>query len=194
MSNCSHAEYLFKVPQCWLVPSYMIDNTQYATVIGRRSTGNALVDRMIQTEMVMCTAFLEEYAMVFGEGHRMGPIDVDTGVKAYYHLTGHLIDWATYLSSPKLMDRNIPIEGLRQFSLLAEGVFKVAKEKGYDRQLEVRKSLWSSISGRRLTKKPGNNMIYNDAMIKSIEEAYRRRRNMGMLGELGGSKLEKGRI
>lgn len=127
----------------------------------------------------------------------MGPIDKETGIKAFYHLTGHLIDWATHLTEIKLMkDKPIPITGLRQYSKLAEGVFKVAKEEGYDKDLVVRRALWGTLGGGK--RKRSSNMPkvggYNTAMIETIEESYRRSRTMGMIEELGGGEFEKRRF
>ena len=189
----THARFLFHIPVCWDVPSYMIDNEQYASIIGRRTTGSRKVDRIIENQLVPCVAFLSEFATVFRDGHRMGPSSVDTGIKCFYHLTGHLIDWATHVSSRSMIEKKIPIEGLREFSELAAGVHKVAKLQGYDNKLIVRRSLWSTLKGRK-AKNPKAIGGYNTAMMDTIEEAYRRRKNMGMLGESWGEEYEKRRI
>ncbi|MCT7476054.1 hypothetical protein N5V81_13805 [Escherichia coli] len=43
----------------------------------------------------------------------------------------HLADWLNYLENPTLIYREVPIEGLRQFNVLASKLFPVANRYGY---------------------------------------------------------------
>lgn len=189
--KCSNATWLFKVPRLWYVPNYLVDNQQYATVIGRRSTGNLDTDRKIASDMIPVHVFTSQVAEVLDEGHRIRPADKETAIITFQVVTDHIIDWANYLKKERLIERDIPIEGLRQFSKLSSELIRLARLDNYHTKLRVRKSFFASLRGEEYKDKLE---VYNENMIEFIESEYRRRKSRGRQSRLEGGEFEKRRF
>lgn len=174
-SKCTHATFIFKCYRTWLMPNYLIRNPNLERLLGRHSSGNAKTDRQLERDVVVVNATLAEIAPLFKEGHRAGPMTDEIGCEAFYHLTGHLIDWCNYLRQPSLFssDRPIPIVGLREINALAEAVHRIAVRDGYVKKLTTRKSAWQILRGEG----SGGRSVasYNSSMINFIEAEHRRR-------------------
>lgn len=175
--DCSHATFIFKVYRNWLVPNYLIRNEVEEKVLGRPSSGDLKLDRQIERDVVTISATLSQIAPMFIEGHRAGPCSEDIGCEAFYHLTGHLIDWCNYIKHPSLFSgsRPIPIEGLREINNLAKAVHSIAIRDGYATKLTTRKSAWAALTGKG--GRDDGRLQYNSSMIDFIEREYRKRRH-----------------
>lgn len=175
--DCTHAKFIFGVYRNWLIPNYLIRNKVVEGVLGRPSTGDLKLDRQVERDIVTVNATLAQIAPIFVEGHRAGPCTDEIGCEAFYHLTGHLIDWCNYLKRPNIFGnlKPIPIEGLREINKLAAAVHAIAIRDGYVNKLATRKSAWAILTGK--DKKEDSKFLYNNSMMDYIEKEYRRRRH-----------------
>lgn len=189
--KCTNAEWLFKVPRLWYVPNYLVDNTQYAEVIGRRSTGSAIVDRKVAGDMIPIHAFTSQIADVLHEGHRLRPTDQETAIITFQVVTDHIIDWANYLKRERLIERSIPVEGLRKFSNLSAELIRLARADDYHQKLKVRRSFFANLRGE---KHEDQLVVYNSNMIDFIESQHRKRSGGRRIEVLGGEDFEKRRF
>ncbi|QVW55142.1 hypothetical protein pEaSNUABM29_00098 [Erwinia phage pEa_SNUABM_29] len=100
--------------------------------------------------------------------------DPNDGIKVYGWIMEHLSDWLKFLETPQLFDRDVPIEGLRQFNVLASKLFPVANRYGYFKKPEVTMgvALQSLFGQVRLETQQHR---FNDTIMKRIEIAYRLR-------------------
>ena len=189
--SCTNATWLFKVPRLWYVPNYLVDNVQYAEVIGRRSTGDRMVDMKMARDLIPVHIFTSQAAEVLDEGHRIMPADKETAILTFHVVTDHLIDWANYLKKERLIERDIPIEGLRQFSKLSSELIRLARADKYHTKLRVRKTVFANLRGEKYEDKLE---VYNNNMIEYIESEFRRRNSKGRQTRLAGGDFEKRRF
>lgn len=172
-AKCTHACFIFNSTRVWLVPRYLIRNYVEETILGRAGTGDAVLDRQIEYDVSPVNVTLAQLAPLSKDGHRMGPVSNDIGCEAFYHLTGHLIDWANYLSTVTLFEKEIPIVGLREINTLASYLYDVAVRDGYVKRLKTKASIYDLLSGRKAKRAESGG--YGDSLIKFIEKEHRKR-------------------
>ena len=115
-----------------------------------------------------------EAAEYLATGGALDVHDPHDGIKVYGWIMEHLADWLNYLENPTLIYREVPIEGLRQFNVLASKPFPVANRYGYFKKptatmADCVQSLFGQV---RLESKLHR---FNDTIMKRIEYAYRAR-------------------
>lgn len=108
------------------------------------------------------------------------PLDINDPTDAivvYKYIMEHLANWLTYVNSPQMISRTLPMEGLREFNKLANLLFPVAHRYGYFQKPKETMStmLLSFFSEEKAVFNPQHR--FNDQLIQNLEGAYRRRGN-----------------
>lgn len=98
-------------------------------------------------------------------------------IEIYKLIMEHLALWLNYVSSPQLISRDMPMQGLREFNNLANKLFPIAHRYGYYQKPEqtmstMLQSLFNDESVMTTQKHR-----FNDTLIMQLENAYRRRGN-----------------
>lgn len=185
MSKISAAKWLFHHPVGWLVPDHATYSEFYTQEEGMSLTGDDSTDVAI----ISADKFVQQTPAVIAQllttGIKLSVNDPKDAVVVYEKIMEHLNDWLVYLSRPSMQQRDIPIEGLREFNNLAKVIFNPANRHHYH-PTDQQTNTASSALERLMT---GNINIgrhsFNDKVMIAIEQRVRDR-NRGIAAGLGG--------
>lgn len=173
----SAAFYLHHSYWSWRVPEYMLV-TEYAS----KTHGLVLPDNPAKANALLqnrapVTATAARMAELFYENQGM-PLDISDpldGRKLYEYIMEHMADWVSYCSRPQLIQKPIPIQGMREFNLLAKKLFNVAHRYGYyEKPVETfASSLQSLLSGCTTNGIVRVTHAFNDRLIAQLEMLHR---------------------
>ncbi|ANZ50254.1 hypothetical protein PHOBOS_64 [Erwinia phage vB_EamM_Phobos] len=175
MKDKSPAFFLFHSWYGWRVPEYAT-LTDYA----REEHGLFLPEDKKKAKAILLnkkTVFLTtaQAAEYLKTGGALDINDPDgDALEVYQYIMEHLNSWLTYLTTPQMLVRKVPIEGLREFNMLANKLFPVANRKGYFKKPEVTMSMQLA-SFFQEVKPMIQQHRFNDQLMLMIEAAYRRR-------------------
>lgn len=178
MEKPTPAFYLFHHYQTWLVPEYMCYSDYDINVYGIVAHPEAKKAAAIMSNPVPVTKRPFEVAAYLAQtGGYLAISNPKKAIEVYDNIMRHLANWLQYLEIPQFMTREIPMQGLREFNLLANRLFPVAFSNGYFQKPTISHSdmLQAMWSGRPITATQPTHS-FNDTIMKRIELAYRRRR------------------
>lgn len=171
----SPAFYLFHSWYGWRVPEYAT-----MTTYAREEHGLFLPEDKNKAKAVLLnkkTVFMtvSQAAEYLASGMSLDINDPDEdALPVYKFIMEHLNDWLSYMTRPSLIQRKIPINGLREFNTLANKLFPVANRKGYFKKPEVSMSMQLA-SFFEEVKPVQVQHRFNDQLMMMIESAYRKR-------------------
>lgn len=183
LADQSPAYKLFHYPYMWIYAdneNYDENDTEY---FGRLSTGND------QTDMALATVQTERYrtpaeaADLIGRGIGVSLADPKDAIVIYGLICDHLRTWQKYLERGASLkrQRDVPIEGLREFNTLARQLVVVGRRHGLvdslDPYAESRKRRTHSlgyVAPRDLTQAQ-----HSDDSLNRIVELTRRTKSKG---------------
>lgn len=173
----SPAFYLFHTWYGWRVPE-MSTLTEYA----RENHGYFAHPDPKKAEAILMnkkTVFMRpfEAAEYLTTGMALDINNPTEAIEVYKYIMEHLAAWLHYVTSPQLISRNLPMQGLREFNKLANALFPVAHRYGYFEKPKETMStmLQSFFNDNTVMQRPTHR--FNETLILQLEGAYRRRGN-----------------
>lgn len=171
--SISAAKWLFYHPVGWLIPDYATYSDFYTNEEGMSLTGDAKTDEAIVSADKFVQLPTSHMAQLLGTGIKIALNDPNDAVVVYERIMEHLGDWVLYLSRPRMIAKEIPIEGLREFNNLARTVFNPANRHHYHVDSSREKNITLALDKLMSGNANAGRHSFNDKVMLAIEQRYR---------------------
>lgn len=177
MKKPTPAFYLFHQYQSWLIPEYAIysdyDIETYGLCLHPEPRKAAAI---LSNPIAVMKRPFEVASYLAQTGGYLAINNPDIAIEVYDNIMKHLANWLDYLERPSIIEREVPMVGLREFNMLANRLFPVANAHGYFQGAKFSTSdmLQAIFTGKRVNPQEQQHR-FNDTIMRRIENAYRRR-------------------
>ena len=126
------AEWLFKIPVTWVVPTYSTLSPHQTKVEGMMLPDDAEIQKAMMATDTTYTIPTAAMAELYAEKHMALAIaDPKQAYRVYEMIMLHLANWQRLLAKPAFEQKDCPIEGLSEFNELAKALFTPANRHYY---------------------------------------------------------------